>query len=376
VILWAICALVLLCILVAGLWPFHAPKNDVSWLSGGGISLGKRGSIVSAGIFRPSGLQSNSPCSIELWLQPALLDRSGTVLAFYHPGNRVVPFALRQFRDVLVVQLPGRDGGQDATNARVWVKRVFRRQEPVLVAVTSGPSGTRMYADGALVGKFPGFRFSSEDLTGQLLIGNSPGITRNWSGQLWGLAIYSRELSASEISAHYGDGTKQRPALVQDVGAIALYPFNEGSGTVVHNQVDPATDLMIPDRFFVLNKQFLERPWTEFHAGWNYWKDVGINIAGFIPLGFFFCAYFSSARPVKRAVAGTIALGFAISLTIEVLQAFLPTRDSGMTDLFTNTLGTALGAVLCVWMVKHNWFSQLGIPIFSSVADTVAARRD
>jgi glycopeptide antibiotics resistance protein len=108
-------------------------------------------------------------------------------------------------------------------------------------------------------------------------------------------------------------------------------------------------------------EQFLERPWSEFHSRWSYWVNVGINIAGFIPLGFFFRAYFSAIGNIKRATGLTIALGFAVSLTIEVLQAFLPTRDSGMNDLITNTFGTSLGAILCTWSIKHNWFARAGI---------------
>jgi glycopeptide antibiotics resistance protein len=49
---------------------------------------------------------------------------------------------------------------------------------------------------------------------------------------------------------------------------------------------------------------------------------------------------------MNRPIVSTIVVGGITSLIIEVTQAFLPTRDSGMTDLITNTSGTALGAIL------------------------------
>jgi len=345
----AICALVLLGILVAGLSPFHSPRNQVSWLSdNSGILFGKYGSIVSAAPFRAHPSQADGSCSIEIWLQPRRVKASGTIFAFYWPESRTVPFAVRQSLGDFVLLRRNDDRSRHGKRIRLYVDDVFSHQQPVFVTMSSGPSGTRIYVDGALVKTTPNFRFSSQELTGQLVIGNAPATTDNWSGQLKGLAVYDRGLTTDEVAQHYENWTTGKQAdLAASEGAVGIYLFNEENGSVVHNQVDPATDLHIPERFFVLHEQFLERPWDEFRPDWNYWKDVAINVAGFVPLGFFFCAYFSSMQTTRHAVLFTIAFGFAVSLTIEVLQAFLPTRDSGMTDVFTNTLGTVVGAVVC-----------------------------
>jgi len=93
--------------LVAGLWPFHAPRNDVSWLAEGhGLLFGKHGSIVSANPFKVQAAQGDNTCSLEVWLEPTRIDSSagGMILALYRPESGVVPFALRQWRTGLVLE--------------------------------------------------------------------------------------------------------------------------------------------------------------------------------------------------------------------------------------------------------------------------------
>jgi len=102
----------------------------------------------------------------------------------------------------------------------------------------------------------------------------------------------------------------------------------------------------MPARYFVLHPEFLSLPWLHYHRTWLYWEDVAVNIAGFVPFGFLLSAYFSAARASRHPAALVIVLGFATSLFIEILQAYLPTRDSGVNDLITNTLGTACGVAV------------------------------
>src|SRR5437588_10523215 len=81
-------------------------------------------------------------------------------------------------------------------------------------------------------------------------------------------------------------------------------------------------------------------------ANSTYVTDLLTNIAGFAPLGLIGSAYLSWTRSRWKAIVfATVACGM-LSFVIEVLQYYIPRRGSGMTDIITNTLGAALGAML------------------------------
>jgi hypothetical protein len=150
-----------------------------------------------------------------------------------------------------------------------------------------------------------------------------------------------------QVLQHYDLWTKnQGVELTGEAGTRALYLFNEHAGRVVRNQVASEPSLYIPEDYFVLHQKFLEPFWQEFRPNWTFGENVILNLVAFVPLGFFFCAYFSSGARLNRPVLFTVILGGVVSLAIEILQAYLPTRESGTTDIITNTLGTAVGAML------------------------------
>jgi hypothetical protein len=359
--LTAACVLVLFGILVAGLWPFHAPRNAVSWLSNrNGLLFGDYGSILSSGEFNTSASQYGS-CSIEIWLEPAATFDSNDIVAFSTDRNPV-QFALAQSGDDLFVIRNIVDAQQHLKSAHLAIDHVFRKGYKLLITITSGAHGTTVYLNGALVKTSPKFAFSGRDFAGELVIANSPVQNNTWGGQLWGLGIVDRELTAAQVLQRYDVwGKVLGVQLVGKEGTRALYLFNEGEGRVVHNQVGSGPDLYIPERYFVLHQKFLEPFWEEFRPNWTFGRNVILNIVAFIPLGLVFCAYFSSVRVLNQPRLVAIVVGSAVSLTIEILQAYLPTRDSGTLDIITNTLGTAVGAMLIGLPAVQGMLARAGL---------------
>jgi hypothetical protein len=342
-----LCLLIVVVILAAGLWPFNPfPRNRVDWLErenglrfdGRGVVFGSWNAAASA----DGGGQWNG--TLELWLQPGPnRGHEGVVLAFYQPGAPE-RFKLFQWRDSILLLY--KDDNL-SPHREIDVDDAFHPETRLLITVTSGTQGTSVYLNGALAQTSRRFALSPADLSGQLVLGTSPVNNVAWTGRLRGLAFYGHELTAAQVARHLDAWSRgEDPQAAAAEGAVALYTFNEHSGNVVHDRLGRGPDLDIPKAFRILHKPLLEMPWRDFHWNRENAQEIAINIAGFVPFGFFLCAYLS-ANPLRRhAALATIVSGAALSVAIEILQAYLPTRTSSMADVVTNTLGTSLGVLL------------------------------
>ena len=80
-------------------------------------------------------------------------------------------------------------------------------------------------------------------------------------------------------------------------------------------------------------------------------RDVAVNVLLYIPLGA--AAALVLARKHSRAVAVALAipLGTVVSAILEMLQIYVPGRQSSLVDVASNTAGTAAGALaaLAFW---------------------------
>jgi hypothetical protein len=340
----AICVAVLCIILSLGLWPFHAPRNSVTWLrNANGLFFGRSGTVVSSDALNLTDLKDDLCCSIEIWAAPHLVPNSATLLAFYsleNPYQLKLSQSLTDFR--LQAEIP--NGPHGATQANLYGSEAFYGPKEAFITVTSGQQGTAVYVDGALAARGP-LRIPKTAFTGRILLGDSPRQPHSWYGQIRGLAIYCAELTAGQAYRHYDTWMKKgHPEVADEERPVSIYLFDEHSGNIVHSQVKSGVNLYIPQRYAVVDKLFMEPFWQEFEMSRSFWSGVLKNIVGFVPLGFCFYPYLS-ARQGKSAALLTIVVGAIVSVTIEILQAFLPTRESGMTDIATNTLGTWMGVV-------------------------------
>ncbi len=334
-------------ILICTLWPFNPfPLNKVNWLlPGNGIRFSSPGVVVSSFPLAFPSIDSNHGTTLELLLEPAAIDRASTILNFYSPDNPR-QFRLRQWTDGLLISRRVLLPGNKTKSEKFDIDHALHQGKPLALTLVSSEKGTVIYLDGHQTQLLPKFKITPADFSGQIILGTSAVEYQPWVGVIRGFAIYSKALTPAEVLLHYENRTAPVAASSDLDGAVARYEFAEGSGREIHSAVRTGPGLEMPATFRVPHKPFLATPIKEYEARWGYWNDLLQNIVGFMPLGFLLCAYWIGTRSRGQAILFAVLSGGLLSFTVEVLQYFIPRRNSGMTDIITNTLGTLFGALL------------------------------
>ncbi|MFV2081562.1 MAG: VanZ family protein, partial [bacterium] len=345
-------------ILVAGLWPFQfRPVNAVEWLRNpDGIRFQKWGIAYSKDklVFGDQGL------TIELVAESLReSNHSIAVLLELFESRNSRWLMVGQWRSNLILRWSDGSTGGKKKYQEMGVKDAFLTGSRRHFVITTGKDGTSIYVDGVLTqNTLDRLPFgSNEGREGYLALGNFAGGHDQWYGSIYRLAIYNAQLDSDNLKHN---STGDTAYLLEAIKASYEYAFNrgeEGPGNLLVNINGTGGDISIPKAFNIPEKTILKAPWKEFGLKRSYLKDVVINLFGFIPLGFTFAFFLwkNSGLRAPGISALVVAIGFSTSLTIEILQAFTPSRSSSIGDLLFNTLGTVIGVVLMNSYWRRFW---------------------
>src|SRR3972149_6210342 len=93
---------------------------------------------------------------------------------------------------------------------------------------------------------------------------------------------------------------------------------------------------------------FLTAPWPRYLTA----TDIALNVAAYLPLG---TMLFAALRPPLRAAWAFVfatLIAASLSLALENVQMFLPSRIASNVDLLANGAGAAVGA-LAAWLLTR-----------------------
>jgi len=316
---------------VACWWPFHAPLNAVSWGKGDrGAVLRSPGVLLSTQPLAILPLQGTDT-TIELWLRPEGEKRKdndrGTILSFYS-ADGARQLKIDQYHAGMDLRW------EDGTD--FYAPDAMNRGKYSSITITSDASGTRVYANGKLVRSVSEFHITNKTLSRNVAVGTSAETPNKWIGEIRAFAIYNRVLARPTI---WTEQTRPDPD-----GLQLFYMFEKPAGATIANLASGGDGLRIPERYEIPAKAVLA-PLDFRHP-----YDLVENIVGFVPFGFFLCGFLESRR-VRNAILFVAIVSSVFSVTIELVQVGLPTRDSSLTDVLTNFLGGTIGAWLWLRIV-------------------------
>ncbi len=341
-------------ILIFGLRPLGFNySNGVNWIKDQpGIRFSEYGIAYTNPFIELIGGEISKPdeFSVEIALNPASYNKEGfNFIMALHNGSDRHQLLMGQYRSWIIL-MNGDDYDHKRRTKRIVVNIASRLPTTRFVTVTTGEAGTEIYLDGKLVRTKKDLTLNIPDGSKtRLLMGNAPNGKRSWQGDIYGLAFYGYRFTAQDAARHFDRWAQARNfSFAKKDKPFVLYVFDDKKGQRALDHAGGNHHLEIPSRMQVLEKKIFSPAWPVFKFNRNFIQDIVVNLAGFIPFGFVLAATLIKLGGTfkKHDVFITVSFCFAVSLIIEILQAWIPSRSSDILDLMLNTLGALTGAIM------------------------------
>jgi hypothetical protein len=327
-------AIVVVVTLFAGLYPKEYDfRNHVEAnAEGDALQFSQYGVAFTEPIFDSTLANSlnDDGFEISLTLGPESEKQEGfAFIAQIHSGDDETQLLIARWGDHLIV-MNGADYKHKLKHPRVSATLTKDyRSDGVEVLVRSTQNGTEIFLNGERVAERRGMSLAipSSPKPGRLVIGNSIDGTHSWAGEIQKVEI--------------GNVRNVEPPLQYRMSDF-LSSQVLGSGTI-------DTPLHIPVRSVVVERELLAWRFNhQFELSRSFVGDFLLNLLGFIPFGMALCGLLHLRRLslLQRLVIVFISAAL-VSLLIEYVQTWFPSRSSSSFDLLLNVVGGTVGVF--VW---------------------------
>lgn len=350
---------IVIVILFFGLWPHSWPNiNDAQLLPSEG-TLRFQGSGIAYTDQVPSLNSEDSPdnFTMHLSMAPETVLRNGfKPILMFSNGDDLSQFTIWNWGASLIV-MNGNDYNYARKMPRISALNSLNAKENLFLTISTDDRGTRLFINGGIVTETKGLQLTIP-YTGKpprLIFGNSVYGKHGWTGNLRYFALYAKSFSDEDVRQYYSRWLTDNDTLANSSSDVRLlYRFNTIENQRIPSQSRPNVPLHLPLKIMVFKRTFLTMPPYDFKANRSFWTDTILNFLGFIPLGAVACTWLhqKTTFPRKKTIFLSIAFCFTLSLTIEIIQGWLPHRSSSLLDLILNTLGSLLGILIITLLLK------------------------
>jgi hypothetical protein len=311
-------------------WPFNFwQQNRATIVSGDGLKLAPPSNAFTA----------SAPAKVGSL-------RDFTVLLDITPGppgenerGRILTYGWDKWVQNLVIEQEGVAFvcSRGAGGPRVHAPFTFRSDRRLWLAAVVD-SSLSLFVDGLMVGSVRLAEEQNVNTRAPLILGSEGNGKSCWTGLIHTLVILPRALTAADL-------TRPMVALL-GTQPVLLYNFTKaGSNTIDDEGMYPPSPLVITQHYQMPKREVLLSPFLYWSGTRLHLRDFFMNLLLLSPLGFLL-----RAELMRRALspamvpAAVVVISTALSLGMELGQAFLPSRYSSGMDVITNTIGAFAGS--------------------------------